>query len=79
MLLFVHAYSTYITKLLSSFSGFRSKSTMYWALASRLHSRHVRCTTLKFASEQHKREAKKQADLKSTIQRNELLREARLV
>ena len=54
---------TYLQVLLpSSFGGFRK----------------VRCTWgLKFES-QHKREAKKQADLNSTVQRNDSFREARL-
>ena len=52
---------------MSSFSGFRPKSTTYGALASSgLRSSYIRkmkCA-LKFASEQYMREAKKKTDLK---------------
>ena len=53
----------YTCKLVSLFSSFRSKSMTYWALTSGL----CMCA-LMFVFEQHKCEAKKQADLKSTIQ-----------
>ena len=54
----MHAYSTYTFKLPSSFSGFRSKSTTYGALANGLLQflRKIKCA-VKFASEQQKREA----------------------
>ena len=69
---FVHAYSTYIPcKLPSLFRDFNVRR----GLAGGLCSSHIKFLNL---HQQHKHIAKKQADLKSTIQQNEPFREAGL-
>ena len=78
-------------KLPFSLSGFSLKSTTHRAIVSGLCSSYINALKhrwystsvlyhlwLKFASEQHKCKAKKQADLKSTIQWNKPFREAGL-
>ena len=87
------AFIQYINtcKLPSSLSVFSLKSTTHRAIVSGLCSSYINALKhrwystsvlyhlwLKFASEQHKCKAKKQADLKSTIQWNKPFREAGL-
>ena len=67
----------YTCKLLSSISGFRSKSTTYKALASGLRSSHVRWLCIICASS-IKRKAKEQDDFSRKYRKTNPLKESRL-